>query len=169
MSKKSQFYIVTALILLAVTFSIYPSFLRPTKPVTVFDELSANFEVESPKVVNNALYRGNEPGAVLRNFTTEFLAYAKTRDPDFRLLYVFAHNSSIEIGNYLVFQVNASTNSSSILVGPNNNGVVPLSAVVSVKVNNFNYKFANLTGSGLVLKSLFRSRKDRETKVHVTD
>jgi len=77
MNKKAQFYILAAVILLAITFGLFGAKKTIPKPVKSFDLLVNNYMKEAPFAANT----GN-----LEDFTLRFYDLAAATDPNFEIL-----------------------------------------------------------------------------------
>ncbi len=103
MNKRGQFYIIIALIISLALFGITYKVNEIKEPVLFsdFNDVSENYVSEATKVVNDAL---EEEGDVLGNvdlFTDRFLEYAKQRNPNLGLLYIYSDGTDIVMDNHL--------------------------------------------------------------------
>ncbi|MEM4337126.1 MAG: hypothetical protein QXG86_03925 [Candidatus Woesearchaeota archaeon] len=89
MNKKSQFYIITAVILLALTFGLSKPKIKYASDRN-FKELCENYIKEAPFAANT----GN-----LNEFTQKFVDYGKTKEPNFGLLYLEIRQDNITAFN----------------------------------------------------------------------
>lgn len=104
MNKKGQVYILAAII---ITFLIYLLFsetnvIHETVIDDNFEELSKNYEIEGAKFVNSLI--GKEPNEIadeFSDFSSVFTSYAKTKNPEFSLIYLFSYEDEVYVGNYL--------------------------------------------------------------------
>ncbi|MDO8555549.1 MAG: hypothetical protein Q7R96_00050 [Nanoarchaeota archaeon] len=107
MQKKGQVYILAVIILAFIIYTLFTdtNVVKPTIIENDFDELAANYGVESAKLVNYLLSKNiNNAGDIRNNFTlftTTFTSYSKTKNPSFGLLYLFHYKDKLYIGNYL--------------------------------------------------------------------
>ena len=83
-SRKAQFYIVIAIILIVYLFAIGKPTAQIKKPETAFRQLYQNFMAESPKAINSGIYEGNLTER-FKNFSDAYISYARTKSPDFRM------------------------------------------------------------------------------------
>jgi hypothetical protein len=89
--KRGQIFILAAviivvlLILVTMTYNSY----REEIALENFEELSHNYEIEAPKIINDAIEQGADEAVALQDFTEEFQDYAHDTDPNFGILYVF--------------------------------------------------------------------------------
>ena len=115
MNKRGQVYILAALILIGVLFTLS---LQPNKIVQSnlnqdFNALSENYVEESNRLINS-LYNTENKGALVsyfENFTVIFTSYSKSQNPSMGLFYVFTivdKNTKLKqavIGNFLDFPI----------------------------------------------------------------
>jgi len=87
MNKKSQFYIITAIILLALTFGFFGPKLTSEVDRT-FTELCDNYLREASFAANT----GN-----LEDFTGKFFAYGNTKEPDFGLVAMHVQKDNVTV------------------------------------------------------------------------
>lgn len=164
-SRKGQFYILTAIVLLTYAFMI----TRPSAVVQekrdVFKELYQNFISESPVVVNNALYDGANVSERFASFAGAYADYAITRSPNFRFLYILRDGESMLVGNRLGMSVNVTVAGSSYNV-TDRSALTVSPADASVDVAGIVYGFGIGPGAYQV-KSLFRQKTDDGLRVYV--
>jgi hypothetical protein len=149
MNNKAQFYILTAVILLAITFGLFASKKTVEKPSGTFDSLVDNYLREAPLAANS----GN-----LNDFTLKFYDFAKTKDNDFEMLYFYTQGgavSSLSLVKSTIFinQYNISFNQSIVF---DNIG----EAVVSTGTAQYTI---NTTNDGL--RAVFFSQKQGSRNV----
>jgi hypothetical protein len=104
MNKRGQFYIIIALIISLALFGITYKVNEITEPVlfTDFNDVSENYVSEATKVVNDALEMEEEDvDGRIEEFTDSFLDYAKQRNPNLGLLYIYSNGGDITIENHL--------------------------------------------------------------------
>lgn len=104
-AKKAQFYIFTAVILIAVAFLL----IRPTivlgKPTDAFIDIKTNFFEEGSRAVNNALKEGANVTREFDLFASEFSDYARTKGMDIEFFYILVDDETIWFSNQLDSQV----------------------------------------------------------------
>ncbi|HLC72222.1 MAG TPA: hypothetical protein VJH37_01435 [Candidatus Nanoarchaeia archaeon] len=104
MNKKGQIYLLAALILGFIIFLLAAetNVVKKTVIDDDFESLARNYEVESAKFMNQILEQGvtDIPQEFLK-FTIVFSAYAKTKNPEFGVIYAFIFNNRVYMGNYL--------------------------------------------------------------------
>jgi len=102
MDKKGQIYVISALILSVIIYGLSGQFNRiETEPQTDFSEISDNYATESSRVVNYALYSAKDIRQTLTLFTKDFLEYARSKEPNIGLVYVYGDDQRTLIENYL--------------------------------------------------------------------
>ncbi len=103
MDKRGQLYIIAALIIGFIIFIIITpvNVTKQTELGDNFEEIGKNFEVESAKFLNSLIGANLNVEKAFLNFTVLFTSYAKTKNPDFGLLYLFMYNEKLYVGNYL--------------------------------------------------------------------
>mgnify|MGYP001572685065 CR=1 FL=1 len=103
MDKRGQFYLLAAIIIAFAIFVILsPSnTIKETTTTTNFEEIATNFEKESARFLNHLFEDASQHiGDEFLNFTVLFTSYAKTKNKDFGLIYAFAHEEKLYLGNY---------------------------------------------------------------------
>jgi hypothetical protein len=104
MQKRGQIYLLAALIIGFILFTLAAqvNVVKKTVIEDDFEELSKNYERESARFVND-LIKIDSPNIddQFRKFTVLFTSFSKTKNPEFGLVYVFLHEGTIYIGNYL--------------------------------------------------------------------
>ncbi len=108
MNKRGQLYLIAAIIIGFVIFTLLSETNTIRKPIIEdrFEELSKNYEIESAQFLNELLAKEEDIPTNFLNFTVLFASYAKTKNPDFGLLFAFIfvnekRNQRMVIGNYL--------------------------------------------------------------------
>ena len=107
MNKKGQIYILAALILSIIIFTLSQTInkFKQEKLEGDFEKLSNNYEKEASKLINSLI---NTEGDILdpfSRFTLLFTSYSKSQNPDFGLIYSLDYNGRIQIGNFLNKQI----------------------------------------------------------------
>src|SRR3989338_4602135 len=100
-SKKGQFYIFAAIVLITFAFMIAKPAPKLQEKPDAFKELYQNFLTESSIVVNTALYDNANVSERFRSFADSYSQYAITKAPKFRFAYILKDNSILVIGNRL--------------------------------------------------------------------
>ena len=105
MKKRGQIYILVALIIGIVVFLVVSrtNIFIQEELTTDIQAIGENYVIESNKLINSLIGAKRENiSDILSQATTEFVyQYAKTRDPQFGLVYVFTNQEDAVIENYL--------------------------------------------------------------------
>ena len=113
--KKGQVYLLATIIIGFLIFTIItPSnFIHKKITDDDFEELSANYQIESSKILNQLLNREDLSKPLVEsmflNFTVSFTSYSKTKNPNFGIVYAFPYRDWVFLGNYA--DVNVTFNS----------------------------------------------------------
>ncbi|HZX12112.1 MAG TPA: hypothetical protein VFE88_01515 [Candidatus Nanoarchaeia archaeon] len=104
-AKKGQFFIVAAVIVIMVFFTVVAQYntIKVHVALEDFDELSEQYASEQPIVINEALFGGDSPEAELARFTDRFMDYTSERQPEFGGFYAVTSpdGSVVTIRNFL--------------------------------------------------------------------
>ena len=108
MDKRGQIYILAALIMVFVLYTLYKetNIVRETVTEDDFREISKNYELESSRFLNQLIQANSDVRNSFINFTVLFTSYAKTKNPNFGLIYAFLYQNHIYIGNYMDTNIN---------------------------------------------------------------
>jgi len=105
-NKKGQVYIFAAVVIAVLLFGLTITYnkLDQKKLSQDFKRVSDNYNLESARFLN-ALIEGdilpeNRPQRFFE-FTAEFSSYAKAKDPNYELFYVYTEGDNIYLGNFL--------------------------------------------------------------------
>lgn len=109
MDKKGQVYLLAAVILSIILFSLVAvkNLVRQDDLDNDFSELSSVYDVESARFLNALLEeQKSDPSLDVSgkffNFSYEFASYSKSRNPNYELFYVFkTNNGAALVGNFL--------------------------------------------------------------------
>ncbi|PLW79524.1 hypothetical protein C0585_07305 [Candidatus Woesearchaeota archaeon] len=101
-NKKGQFYILTAVILISVLFSI----IQASKIDLSTSKLAESntkklYEKEAKTIINNALYENLNATTELERFTFNFMQYKSEKNEKINLLYIYKDDDTILISNKL--------------------------------------------------------------------
>lgn len=113
MTEKGQFYLIVALIMIAIIAGLIVklNLARVNPQPLPFTELSANFEVEAMKVIDRGVYDGDsilEIQADLEAFASDYTEYASMKSSQIGFLYIFGHKGpdagegNITVVNFLL-------------------------------------------------------------------
>jgi len=168
-NKKAQFYLFTAIVLIGISFTLIPSAAKIEEPKKSFSQLYKNFIKESPYVINSAVKTHSNLTYNYTLFVNNFLAFARTRDPQFGLLYALAYGDDLRIGNRLPFDITINTSSTSF--GVNKSASTTINRTAWLKVNfTGNSYILNITSSERYLsKAIFRTEREDEIRIYVED
>ena len=159
--KKGQFYILAAIIL-----SVYAMTLALPKnreiPQSSFSVLYENYLFEAPKVVNSALYNETGSAARLANFTDAYIQMAESFEPNFGIMYAYAHDGVISIRSRLKDNVNITLNTASFILKDNSTSINDTKSFTAY-VNKRRYDF-NLS-QDVSIQALFISKNREGVKV----
>lgn len=96
-SKKAQFYILTAIILIATsTLLVQPKISTP-KASKLFSNIYDNFNFESDVAINTALRNGVSLSPEVRRFTDSFISYAKIKKMKLEIFSVLRNRETVFI------------------------------------------------------------------------
>src|SRR3989344_5612716 len=102
MNRKSQFYLFAAIVLIVSSFVIYSSSSTlSAREVDEFKTYLDNYLYEARVVMNNAIYNNLNVSTTLSNFTEHFISYARNKDLDIGIAFIYSENSKLHIVNYL--------------------------------------------------------------------
>lgn len=164
-SKKGQFYILIALLLITYAFQLARQDVPVRKPSDTFRVLHEDYINEGAKVINNAVYEEANVTARFKSFTGDYAAFAKSAEPGFGLAYLLKHKDSLTVGNRLAAGINVTAGGTSFLVSPNSERSVSATNA-TLLVSGISYDFGFSDGD-IQLKALFRASDKLATRVFV--
>ncbi|MCP3681916.1 MAG: hypothetical protein GY861_04425 [bacterium] len=167
-NKKAQFYIFAAILLIGYSFTIVQPPSEIKMPLTAFGALRENFIQESNVVINNAIYEESNLSQVYWDFADEFIGFAKTSSPKFRMFYMLQHDGKIDFGNYLEEDVNVTYGSNSFVVQAGDLVSKERMKDLTLRVGDINYDF-EIENSAVELKALFKQTKNNEVRIYVKE
>lgn len=93
---------MSALIIAFILYIIFTpaNVILTTTESSNFEEIAQNFERESAAFLNYLIEHKQPVYDAFLNFTLLFTSYSKTKNPDFGLIYVFAQEGDLYLGNY---------------------------------------------------------------------
>ena len=114
MNKRGQIYILAALIIVFVLYTLYKetNIVKESIIEDDFREISKNYELESSRFLNQLIQSNSDVRSSFINFTVLFTSYAKTKNPNFGLIYSFLYQNKLYIGNYMDTNINFNFGSS---------------------------------------------------------
>ena len=102
MRKEAQFYIIAAVVIAVVIAGLIKvinyAIVRPT-PVQFYD-LSKQLEQESTRVIDYGTFMNKDVTTYVDDFVIHFLRYAKDKDPNIGIIYIYGNTSQLIIANY---------------------------------------------------------------------
>lgn len=165
-NRKAQFYLFTAIVLIAYAFSIARTEPLVQEETDAFKELYENFITESPMVINNALYQQANVSEKFEAFASAYADYARTRQPNFRLAYILRSEGNMLVGNRLGLGINATlTNSTSYEISDGSTFTLAPQDI-ALEVAGISYTFT-IGSEAYQVKSLFRQKTSTETRIFV--
>jgi len=103
-NKKGQFFLIVtgiiAVVIVGLAASVNNAIIQPQP--TVFYDLSKNFDKERMKVVDYGIFNAppEEPKQRIQDFIENFTKYAREKDPNIDLIYLFGNQESITVVNF---------------------------------------------------------------------
>ena len=151
MSRRAQFYLLSAVILLAITFGLFAAKEAVPKPSGAFDLIVGNYVEEAPFAANSGS---------IEDFTLKFYSLALETDPDFQMAYFYVTQDNISIFSLVkpaifINQYNLSFNQSIVL---------PPMDSITVSAETGQYVI-NTTSAAL--RAIFISQKPGSTSVRL--
>lgn len=106
MNKKGQVYLLAAIIIAVLIFSVAVArnVIFKADVDQDFKRLSESYDLESARVLNEYTAQGLTPGEVspkFGEFSYDFASYARSQNPQFELFYVLKQGDKLLIGNFL--------------------------------------------------------------------
>ncbi len=166
-SKKGQFYILIALLLISYAFTLTRQEVPVRKPKETFQLLHEGYISEGMAAINNAVYEEANVTARFASFTDDYLAFAKSADPGFRLVYLLRYKGQLVVGNRLDSGLNTTLGSAGYVIGPNSEQAAVVSNA-TVRVAGISYDFRFSQEGEIQLKALFREAGRLTTRVFVS-
>ncbi len=160
-SKKGQFYILIALLLISYAFLLARQDVPIRKPDDNFRLLHDGYVSEGAVTINNAVYDGANVTARFSKFTDDYLAFAKSTEPGFRMVYLLKGGNRLAIGNRLDGDAAVTVGSSTYTV-PSNSEVIVAVGDANLSVSGLFYRF-KFSSEAFQLKAIFRT-SDKLTK-----
>lgn len=160
MNKRGQFYIIMAVVISLIIYSLYLPQNKIEEVVLFedFKDISLNYLSESPKVVNHFIYKNLEDEALkqeITDFTSDFLTQIRQKNPNINLVFFYSNGTHIYLKSYfdetILFE---QTNSTQQLFGEDQESLNSIKLKVSgknfehqvpVKMKNFGREFTSQT------------------------
>ena len=152
MNKKSQFYFFAAIILIGLVFLIISS--QPSinsKNNQNLQNLFKNYNYEARILINNAIYENKNISYELKNYTNRFISYAKNKDANLKILFMYSYQNNTHIVNYLKEPVLINPDSLTI---QNEQEIVTSYNTTQIVFSNETYTY-RFTPNQIKFKSLF--------------
>ena len=171
-AKKCQLYIFVAIILCASLVAIFAGSSKLAIPTYEFSSLKANFIAESVFAVNLALQNSSMNFSEAHDkFIDSYLAYAKTRDSDFKLLSILNFDDSTKINNKLDLTATIATPDSNFVLLKNENITIlnPKIANISLTLgqNTYFYTFnTTINSKEIKQQGIFLSQKGYNIRIN---
>ncbi len=150
-NRKGQFYILTAVIFCSVMFMLISNRSSIQELNPEFKKLYDNYIYESPNVINNALYNNKNVSNQFKNYTSDFIGYAKEKNINLGVFYILKLGNEIEAVNYLNENVNITTINT--LLGPNEHIRLNKTSNITIEVRGSSYIY-NITEDKVQFKVL---------------
>lgn len=164
-SRKGQFYILIALLLISYAFQLARQDVPIRKQQDAFRLLYEGYADEGARVVNNAVYEEANVTERFRLFTNDYVAFAKSSEPGFGLAYLLEYKDSLTIGNRLGTGLNVTAGGASFIVSENSERSVS-ARDATLSISGVDYAFG-FSGGEVQLKALFRSSDKLSTRIFV--
>ena len=97
MDKRGQFYILGAIIIVIVLYSLATkvNVIEEQQPLVNFKDIANNYIKESIQTINYALYTDSpDSSAEISSFTDDFISYIRARNPRTGLVYVYSEGDA---------------------------------------------------------------------------
>ena len=106
MNKKGQVYLLAAVIIAVLIFSIAVArnVIFQQDVDKDFKRLSESYDLEAARVLNEYTAQGETPEEIspkFGQFSYDFASYARSQNPEFELFYVLKQGNKLLIGNFL--------------------------------------------------------------------
>lgn len=168
-NKKGQFYILIALLLIAYAFTLTRQEVPVRKVKETFQLLHEGYISEGMAVINNAVYEEANVTARFASFTDDYVAFAKSADPGFRLVYLLKYRDQLVVGNRLDSSLNVTLGNAGYSVGQNSEQAAVVSnATVRIGGINYDFRFFQDAKDDIQLKAVFREAGRLTTRVFVS-
>lgn len=164
-AKKGQFYILVALLLISYAFTLARQEVPVRKPRDTFQLLHEGYVSEGTAVVNNAVYEEADVALRFANFTSAYVAFAKSAEPNFRLAYLLRRNGLLTVGNRFDSSLNVTIGNADYLIASNAEQAAS-AANATIRLGGISHSFA-FAQEDMQLKALFRTVDRLTTRVFV--
>ncbi|MBS3091441.1 hypothetical protein J4217_03280 [Candidatus Pacearchaeota archaeon] len=168
MDKKGQFFLIVALVIVAVLFSlgIVYNKARTQKEDTKVYELSKELDYEGGKVIDSGVYSGLSREGILNNLTLLASNYADS-NTDSQFLILFGNSTNVTLVNYTTLDLGSACVETSCATGQitdiSNTAVSPDGNNLTITVSGNEYDFDLRVGQNFYL--IVKKTKANETYV----
>ena len=151
--KKAQFYIFTAIILIAaiVVLTINTKAIFPTHQNENFESLYENYKIESQKTLNYAIINGKDIEQTFTQFIHDFEKYAEEKNTNFNHITIISIDDKTLIFNHLGQTVNITNtkNSDTTQIKTNTTQTIERTNEINVGTSTNNYEIETKTKNDL--------------------
>jgi hypothetical protein len=149
-NKKSQFYLIAAVIIMLIIFGVFSasSYLKKPREQNVVYDLNKELGLESGKVVDFAIYNKNESSPIIENWTKTYVDSMETKGVE-KWVFVFGDERNITIlvfnkGKSGVITIDAGGTSQITLPGNemDKTTIESSGGTIQVKIGEITYEFA---------------------------
>ena len=172
-SRKGQFYLFTAVVLIAYALLTLQSTAEVSTPSKNFKNVYDNFVFESAAAVNNALYEQEDVSTEYERFIDSFISYSKMKKLDVEVV------ALLETGDIVYFFNNMQSSVHIININQTLDPGATLSytrsdlseAVLEVRDDVFHeniYKFS-ISNAGTDAKAVLKVRKGNNREIFVQE
>ncbi len=156
MHKRSQFYLLTAILLSVVVFLLADLPQRTEAGSKEPLYLYQNFISEAPRVINNAIYNSRNMTSDFDDFTSKFIYHAGTKNINLSLFYAVIYGDQMVMSNRMGEGVNVTTSSGEIVLNHNQSVSMARKDSLNVEIGGISYPFAadqNVTSFKLIFRT----------------
>jgi hypothetical protein len=172
-SKKSQFYLLTALVLIGYSTLLLQSFNVVPDSSQNFRKVYDNYVFESSVAINNALFAQADVGAENERFMDRFIAYSRMKKLDVEIFSILAVGDRVYFSNRMQNTVRIIELNETIPTGSDTyflrGGLSEVAVEVRDDIFHENiYKFS-ISDKGTEAKAILRVRKGANRQIFVKD
>ena len=159
MNKRGQFYLIMAIIIGLVIYSLYlPG--NKIEEVTLFEDfsdISSNYLREAPKVVNHGIFlekTDKEMRDLITQFSEKYLEQVRKKNPNINLVYIYSNGTYVFVKSYYDKSIIFDAEERSTIFGANQQSLNSVRLKVSgkefehqvpVEMKNFGDEFTSQT------------------------
>ncbi|HII72362.1 TPA: hypothetical protein HA265_06425 [Candidatus Woesearchaeota archaeon] len=172
-NRKAQFYIFTAIILIAYSMLLLQSFSVVPESSKTFRNIYENFKFESSAAINNALFEQADVNDEYERFLDRFISYSKMKKTNIEVFSMLETGDRVYFSNKMNTEVRIININETISPGSSTYFLrSDLSeAVLEVRDDVFHeniYKFT-ISDEGTDAKAVLRLRKGTKSEIFVQD